>query len=195
VKQTIVRIADGAELQRHVMPGLVAAGLAEAGCSARLAKGPGGAYLELSDGRAVPVPLDGVGGMPDWVAAPFRILGAEAVYVYVVDIADGLEVLVENPWLGEEVPADPASAGRCRSGPRCMAELRAACVAGRAEEIRRRFLADGRAVPALGEAVAMVERDMAGGLLVNPAALGDEALRLHVAALRAEAAKRGIVAC
>jgi len=188
MRQTIVRIAGGEELQRHAMPGLVAAGLAEAGCSLRLAVGPAGAYLELSGGRAVPI--DG-GGPPDWLAGPFRALGAEAVYVYaVVDAADGLDVLVESPWLGEEVPEDPADAGRCRSGPRSLADLRAACVAGQAEGVRRRFAASGCTVSP-EEAVDMVELDLSGHFGVNPARLTDERLRSMHGALRDEMLRRG----
>jgi hypothetical protein len=189
VRQTIIRIADGEELRRLVMPGRVAAGLASVGCSMRLARGPAGAYVELSGAAAVP--LDEMCAPPDWLAGPFRALGAEAVYIYVVDPEDGLDVLVESPWLGEEVPEDPASAGRCRSGPRGLAELRAACVAGRAAELRRRFLADGRPPPSPEDAAAMVEAGMTAGPGIDPAVMTDERLRAAHAALRDEMARRG----
>ena len=193
MRQTIVRIAGGEELRRHAMPGLVAAGLAEAGCTVRFAPAAAGscrAGLELSDGRSVPVELDGR-APPGWLAGPLRGLGAEAVCVAGVEA--GLEVLVEGPWLGEEVTADPASHWGGGGGPYGLADLRAACVAGRAEGVRRRFAAAGCSLGP-GEAVEMVELDMAEPTLgVNPAGFTEERLRSVHGAVRDEMLRRGLV--
>jgi len=178
-------------MQRLFMPELVADGLAKGGCSVEgfLEQRPAAALLCLSDGSRIPVPVDG-STPPGWICRPLRRLGAEPRYVRGV-AGRGLDVVVENPYFGLEGPR--GSEALPPYPVRDMNDLRMAYRNSEVGGILRRFRDDGRVPPGVEDVVAGVERDMAcRGLGIDPAALTDESLLRHSAALRAEAVRRAI---